>query len=349
MLTTLITLVLAASATLTVGSKAPPLVVDAWVKGEPVKELQPGTSYVVEFWATWCGPCIQGMPHLTSLQKEFPSVQFISVASSERGEKDKQLDKLKTFVTGKGEVIGYRVAYDSNREMGKSWMDAADQNGIPCAFIVGKDGLIQWIGHPMEMDKPLAAVAAGTWDLSKAKAEAAAQAQRKEASIQLSKLMRSSQKSGDYSALLAKLNEVIMSDPKNIQMLMTKFNVCAGPAKQPQEAIAVGKQLLSMDLGAMEFNQLAWVSATEMPEKSRDLDFSLAAAQKAAALSKSTDPAILDTLARVYWDRGDKAKALTTQQQAVDVGMKDGDMDADMLGEIKDTLQKYKSNANASQ
>ena len=173
MITTLIALVLAAPATLTVGSKAPPLAVDAWVKGEPVKELQSGTAYVVEFWATWCGPCIKGIPHLTAMQKEFPTVQFISVAASENGPKEKQLDKLKTFVAAKGDTMGYSVAYDSDRDMGKSWMEAAEQGGIPCAFIVGKDGVIQWIGHPMEMDKPLAAVAAGTWDLNKAKESAA--------------------------------------------------------------------------------------------------------------------------------------------------------------------------------
>ena len=346
MITTLIALVLAAPATLTVGSKAPPLTVDAWVKGEPVKELQAGTSYVVEFWATWCGPCIKGIPHLTAMQKEFPAVQFISVAASENGPKEKQLDKLKTFVADKGDAMGYRVAYDSDRDMGKSWMEAAEQGGIPCAFIVGKDGVIQWIGHPMEMDKPLAAVAAGTWDLNKAKESAATEAKAEEMNKELSKLMRSAQKSGDYKALLAKIDEAIKSDPKDSQMLMTKFQILAGPAKQPQEAIAVGKQLLAMDLSAVEFNELAWVSATEMPEKSRDLDFSLAAAQKAVSVSKSADPAILDTLARVYWDRGDKAKAQSTQQQAVDLGAK-SDLDADTLGEMKETLEKYKATSGA--
>ena len=346
MITTLIALVLAAPATLTVGSKAPPLAVDAWVKGEPVKELQAGTAYVVEFWATWCGPCIKGIPHLTAMQKKFPTVQFISVAASENGPKEKQLDKLKTFVADKGDAMGYSVAYDSDRDMGKSWMEAAEQGGIPCAFIVGKDGVIQWIGHPMEMDKPLAAVAAGTWDLNKAKESAATEAKAEEMNKELSKLMRSAQKSGDYKELLAKIDEAIKSDPKDSQMLMTKFQILAGPAKQPQEAIAAGKQLLSMDLDAMEFNQLAWVSATEMPEKYRDLDFSLAAAQKAVSISKSADPAILDTLARVYWDRGDKAKALSTQQQAIDLGLK-GDMDADTLGEMKETLEKYKSTEGA--
>ena len=158
--------------------------------------------------------------------------------------------------------------------------------------------------------------------------------------------MRSAQKSNDYTIVLAKLDEMIKSDPTNTQLLMTKFQILAGPAKQPQEAIAVGKQLLTMDLEAEELNQLAWVSATEMPEKSRDLDFSLAAAQKAVSVSKPVEPAVLDTLARVYWDRGDKAKALATQQQAVVLGMKD-DTDAETLGELKETLEKYKATQGA--
>jgi tetratricopeptide (TPR) repeat protein len=158
--------------------------------------------------------------------------------------------------------------------------------------------------------------------------------------------MRSAQKSGDYTTVLAKLDEMIKSDPTNTQLLMNKFQIFSGPAKQPQEALAVGKQLIAMDLDAMELNQLAWVSATEMPEKSRDLDFSLAAAQKAVSVSKPAEPAVLDTLARVYWERGDKAKALATQQQAVDLGMKDN-TDADTLGELKETLEKYKATQGA--
>jgi thioredoxin-like negative regulator of GroEL len=43
-------------------------------------------------------------------------------------------------------------------------MEAAGQNGIPTCFIVGKSGLIEWIGHPMEMDGPLADVVGDKWD-----------------------------------------------------------------------------------------------------------------------------------------------------------------------------------------
>lgn len=38
--------------TLNVGDRAPALNVDRWLKGEPVTAFQPGTIYVVEFWAT---------------------------------------------------------------------------------------------------------------------------------------------------------------------------------------------------------------------------------------------------------------------------------------------------------
>jgi thiol-disulfide isomerase/thioredoxin len=52
-----------------VGDPAPPLKVEKFLKGDPVKAFKPGHVYVVEFWATWCRPCVASMPHLTELQK----------------------------------------------------------------------------------------------------------------------------------------------------------------------------------------------------------------------------------------------------------------------------------------
>ena len=46
---------------------------------------------VVEFWATWCGPCRTSIPHLIELQKKFKDVMFVGIsdylrAASGRGE-----------------------------------------------------------------------------------------------------------------------------------------------------------------------------------------------------------------------------------------------------------------------
>ena len=151
---------------LKVGSAAPKLSAEKWMKGQEVKNLEPGNVYVVEFWATWCPPCLKSIPHLTELQKRHKDLTIIGMASSEQTDDkgpDKREAKLAKFVKDQGGKMDYRVAYDSDRSMSRDWMEPAGQSGIPCSFVVGGDGKLAYIGHPMELDDVLPKVVAGTW------------------------------------------------------------------------------------------------------------------------------------------------------------------------------------------
>jgi thiol-disulfide isomerase/thioredoxin len=144
------------------GSPAPALDIKKWFKGKEVTEFEADKTYVVEFWATWCGPCRTSIPHITELAKKNPDVTFIGVGIWE----EPDYEKISGFVEEMGENMDYSVAYSGNQEgMSQTWMRAAGQNGIPSAFIV-RDRQIVWVGHPMSMDEPLKMAKAGTLDVA---------------------------------------------------------------------------------------------------------------------------------------------------------------------------------------
>lgn len=60
-----------------VSDNPPPLKLGGFVKGEPFMEFRPGIVYMVEFWATWCRPCLDQMPHFSEFQRANPKVVLL--------------------------------------------------------------------------------------------------------------------------------------------------------------------------------------------------------------------------------------------------------------------------------
>lgn len=154
---------------LLVGDPAPRIKLAEFPKGTPLPDLELGKVYVLEFWATWCGPCRANVPHLSELQDKYPQAIFIGVTATER-----DTEAAGTVVADMGDQIRYRIAIEeplpgrSGREGGwmtKRRLEVSFQRRIPAAFIVNHAGQIAWIGHPIERKEPLAAVINGNWDL----------------------------------------------------------------------------------------------------------------------------------------------------------------------------------------
>lgn len=136
-----------------IGDPAAPLEIAEWVKGDAVDlaAAKGKQIVVVEFWATWCGPCRASIPHLTELQKQFAGRGVVFVGVS-----DESSAKVKPFVDEMGDKMDYTVAIDRDRKTSEGYMKAYGQNGIPHAFVVDREGRIAWHGHPMSgLDKVL--------------------------------------------------------------------------------------------------------------------------------------------------------------------------------------------------
>ncbi len=96
----------AAGAGLEIGDQAPALKISEWVKGQRVdlEQVRGSKVVVLEFWATWCAPCIANVPHLTELQaKHAKDVVVIALTSEDPAN---SLDTVRKFVETQGKTVG---------------------------------------------------------------------------------------------------------------------------------------------------------------------------------------------------------------------------------------------------
>ena len=114
------------------GQAAPALQVEKWLTAQPDTK---GKFVLVDFWATWCGPCRQSIPHLNGLAKKFGDRLVIVGLSNE---KEAEVAAMKS------PKLEYAVAIDTQARM----MKAIEVRGIPHALIIDPDGIVRFEGHP---------------------------------------------------------------------------------------------------------------------------------------------------------------------------------------------------------
>lgn len=134
-----------------IGEKAPELRVAKWLQGEALKKTAFGKGkevFVVEFWATWCGPCEETIPHLSAIQKKYRKDKVTVIGISIDDDEEKVVSFLK-----ERKDMDYLVAVDDNNKTYQAYMK--EFSGIPRAFVIDRQGKIFWSGHPLQLEKQL--------------------------------------------------------------------------------------------------------------------------------------------------------------------------------------------------
>lgn len=297
----------APGAPLSLGDKAPALQLSKWLKGDPVTSLNDSKHvYVVEFWATWCAPCQESIPHLTELQKKYKDKGLIIIGISTEEEAPVQ-----KFLKDMGDKMGYCVALDLNDKTWDAYATPFGVEGFPHAFVISRTGDLLWQGHPMDdMDTIIEQALAGTLDVAKAKQVAT--------------------------------DKALQEEQQEIQDLRAQeYIVLARYGRDTAGADKIGNELLNLPAPSLQsLGLVAWNILTNESMKYRNMPFALKASEKLNALSKGNNPLVLDTYALALFENGKKDEAIKQGELALK-----NCTDNDMKDQIKEHLDKFKGNA----
>lgn len=128
-----------------VGKEAPPLtlskILQAPAEARANWEALRGRVVVIDFWATWCGPCRKSIPHWNELVDAFKDkpVQFLAIT-------DENEQVVAAFL--KRTPIHSWVGLDG---VGQAMRDRYGVEGIPTSFIVNQKGVVVAVSHPASL------------------------------------------------------------------------------------------------------------------------------------------------------------------------------------------------------
>jgi len=291
---------------LSVGDSVPVLKIDKWLKGGGWP-LDKGKIYLIDMWATWCVPCIAGMPHLSMLQEKYKKngVEVIGITSEDKyGNK---LENVLNFIQKKATAMNYNVAWvpSSEKEDEKGiwlhpWMQESGLGNLPTSFLIDRSGKIVYIGDPFTIDETLDNVANDHYDIN-----------------------------------ILKKNYLEGMDADN---MLSQFNNSLNQ-KNYDAAIKYGKKLLN-DFTYVKPNAYLIIGhqVAQIENINEELlNIGYEAATRGVVLTKFESPGFLDVLASIYAVKRDYTSAVINEKLAVSLS------EGSMKDEQSKRLEKYLS------
>lgn len=302
---------------LVVGDPAPPVEKVTWFRGEKIESWKPGHVYVVDFWATWCPPCIKGLNRLQTLHQRFAPdrVHFVAVAIWPTPNSKPPEDVLARFPE-----LSYSFAIDNETATADALMTPSRSSGLPNTMIIDRQGRLAWVGAPSDgFEEALEALVAGEYDFDDARQSDLIR-HRAEVFIGMAS---KAERSGDFNSAIELIDQAIAVDPDRFAAYRGwQYEIALLRLESPQAAREIAKRLLSSPQREDPFP--LFVLATRIvsnyehtPPDHRDLDLALRCARKSVENRSEPDYENVALLAEVYALRGEYDAALKCQSEAI--------------------------------
>lgn len=94
-----------------------------------------GKVVLLDFWASWCGPCAESFPVMDELQKKYKNQGLVILAVSV----DEKAGKMDTFL--KKNPVSFTVVRDAEHKL----VATAEPQTMPTSFVIGRDGKVRFL------------------------------------------------------------------------------------------------------------------------------------------------------------------------------------------------------------
>lgn len=200
-----------------------PVKAATWIQGAPPESFEPGHVYIFEAWATWCGPCIQSIPHLNELHKKYYD-KGLRIYGMNVYEADQE--KVSAFVKGRSEEMTYPVAFTGkDSPFDKEWLKASGVIGIPNTVVVIDGVFVSKTNPGVLSDQVIEKLLEGGKEAATVLNKINLANNQQEAIHITMRKFRNAMKKGDVATMEAMAVEFEKLDPNGSQIIQMKVDI----------------------------------------------------------------------------------------------------------------------------
>lgn len=284
------------------------------IRGAAPERLGDGVPAMLLFVSPYDSGMFNALDEIVKIESQLPDLPLYVIAEG-------ALEDVRTAIQSIGDrPVPNTILADPGQLWRAAYLKPIRRETLPMVVAINDEGLIAWHGPPTTLQMIATPLSTGKWNHTRYRENAIEQTWRKNNAIRLNRARRDARVTGAWDQVIEMFDRIIESDPKNPTYLIDRFECLLIDMKQPERAYAYGRRVAEQfPRDYITLNDLAWRTVSRRDIPVRDYDFALEMSEQANALQGYRDYAVLDTMARIHWMKGDRDLAVKWQRRAAGI------------------------------